>query len=371
MHSTAREPAPLSYFKRVQPGDVGYVRTGDFHLLFSAGSPLGGRRLGIDVPLTFNQLDVGPIINRQPRLPGCLSTDNVRTTRARLTSPGSPRPSPPVPYVCSLTSIPCSTSSLWSMMLQSSHCIPLQLTGERGAALVTKYQTHREDIQRVGKFENYMKRHYNSWVAFARETGHGNNINPVLITGVDMTRDFAMMSYSNDDDDLGCEFTTSALGEASASVWGTWHTVGPVHTNCGPQLHSFPSPQIMDAVVSNVSNAATISDEYDQCVFIRYYAMRKRLGIPKVIKAGAGPHDLGPRDHQGGRSQLEARSPSDSGSDIVNGLCRNCGDNDKSSVTSVESDPNTVIHNTTAVRPSPSSSIQHDRPPIGRKGRLR
>jgi L-rhamnose isomerase len=60
---------------------------------------------------------------------------------------------------------------------------------------VTKCQTHREDIQRAGTFENYVKQHYNSWVAFARETGHGNDINPVIVTGLDRTRYFAMMSY--------------------------------------------------------------------------------------------------------------------------------------------------------------------------------
>ena len=273
-----RGPAPLSYFKRVQPGDVGYVRTGCFHLLFSAGSPLAERKPGVDVPLTFKQLDIGPIMNHQPWLPGCLVADNARSTQPRLTSSS---PSPPVPYVCSLTSIPCRTSSLWSMMLESRHRISLRLVGERGVALVTKYQTRREDVQRTGTFENYVKRHYNSWVTFARETGHGNDINPVLITGVDMTRDFAMMSCSNEDEGLRCEFTTSALDGASALIWGTWQTTGPVHTNCGPQQDSFPFPQTTNAVNSNVSNVATISDEHDQYVFVRYYTTRRRPGIPK------------------------------------------------------------------------------------------
>lgn len=84
MCATAREPAPLNYFKRVQLGDVGYVRKGCFHLLFSAGKPLGERQLGVDVPLTFQPLDVGPIINPQPRLPGCLSTNTIQETRAGL-----------------------------------------------------------------------------------------------------------------------------------------------------------------------------------------------------------------------------------------------------------------------------------------------
>lgn len=75
----AREPAPLNYFRRIQLGDVGYVRKGCFHLLFHAGKSLGdSEQLGVDVPLTFQLLTVGPVINTQPRLPGCLSTTTVR-----------------------------------------------------------------------------------------------------------------------------------------------------------------------------------------------------------------------------------------------------------------------------------------------------
>ena len=83
--ATTREPAPLRHFNRVQLGDVGYVREGCFHLLFSAGKPLGeGELLGVHVPPTFEQLNVGPIITRQPRLPGSLTLNTVRETRASL-----------------------------------------------------------------------------------------------------------------------------------------------------------------------------------------------------------------------------------------------------------------------------------------------
>lgn|ERR1700753_487605 len=72
-----REPAPTNY-TRVRIGDVGFIRRGQFHLLFSAGSPLGERRLGIDVPDTFEELKVGSPAFSQPRLPTCLRTDTVR-----------------------------------------------------------------------------------------------------------------------------------------------------------------------------------------------------------------------------------------------------------------------------------------------------
>jgi len=79
--------------------------------------------------------------------------------------------------------------------------------------------------------------------------------------------------------------------------------------------------------------------------------MCKRLGIPKIIKAGAGPHDLGPGGHEDEElPRVESQSASDSGSDIASSLCDDDGGNDKSSVTSIESEPDVVIHTTPAVR---------------------
>lgn len=73
-----REPGPIYSYRRVKPGDVGYVRRGRFHLLFSAGIPLGSRVVGHDVPLTFEPLNVGPIIPGEVRSPGYLRTNAVR-----------------------------------------------------------------------------------------------------------------------------------------------------------------------------------------------------------------------------------------------------------------------------------------------------
>ena len=175
-----------------------------------------------------------------------------------------------------------------------------ELTEKQGAALLTKYRTYREDIELESAFEEYTKRHYDSWVTFARNARHGNDVKPVLVTGVDMTRDFAMIAYSNNSTHLSSEFTTSIplLASASASAWGTWHTQGLVHTNCGPQLCSPPpSPDTLDLYPPDANRVDATPNEYNQCVFIRYYTMRKRAFIfPKVIKAAAGPHDLGPGD---------------------------------------------------------------------------
>jgi len=225
--------------------------------------------------------------------------------------------------------------------LEPGSSISFQLTGDQGAALLTKHPIYREDIQLEGAFGDYTKEHYDSWVTFARELGHADDIKPVLVTGVDVTKDFAMMAYSKDDNDLTAEFTVSAPGVAFP--WGAWRTPGVVYTNCGPQPRRPP--------LGN-NPTETTSDEYNQCVFVRYYTMRKRLGIPRIMRAAAGPHDLGPGSPHDEWSPLEAQYNSDSGSDTVPSPFDE-GEDDRGSVTSIDSEADGVIHNTTAVCHSP------------------
>ena len=81
--TTSREPAPTNY-ARVSIGDVGFIRRGQFHLLFSAGSPLAERQPREDLPTTFEPLVVGNLTRGQPRMPGCLRTQTVKEVGAGL-----------------------------------------------------------------------------------------------------------------------------------------------------------------------------------------------------------------------------------------------------------------------------------------------
>lgn len=343
----AREPAPTVSLQPTKVGDVGYIRRGHFHLLFSAGCPLGERQLGVDVPPTFEPLTVGHIVYSQPRLPGSLSVNSIRETGVSLGASACP-----VPYVCFVAFVSPGNSEMCSRMLEPGISISFEHTEKEGAALVTKYPTYRGNAQRESTFKAYTKHHYDSWVAFARATGHGDDIKPVLVTGVDMTRDFAMMACSNNGASLRSEFTTSVpmVASASASVWGTWRTEGLVHTNCGPQMCCPPSStQTTDITPSSDSGTGATPGGYNQCVFVRYFTMRKRaLVFPRVMRAAAGPHDLGPggRDDEELIPEVEAQSNSDSDSDVMSGF----GDDDRSSVSSMDSEFDVIVYNIVSVR---------------------
>lgn len=73
-HVTTREP----HSERVQIGDVAYIHEGRLNLLFSAGCPQGRRRLGVDVPDTFQQLNIDEIDEFDPLGAGYFCTNGVR-----------------------------------------------------------------------------------------------------------------------------------------------------------------------------------------------------------------------------------------------------------------------------------------------------
>ena len=229
-----------------------------------------------------------------------------------------------------------------------------ELVQRKGAALVTKCLTFREDIDLEAAFEEYTKDHYRSWVTFAREKRLGNDIKPVIVTGVDMTKDFAMMAYSNNGTRLSSKFTISAppAGSGSVTVWGKWDTQGLVHTNCGPHLPAPPPSSDILELQRLDTNTREIPKQYNQCVFVRYYTIRWRAFVfPKVIKAAAGPHDLGPGDnHDETLPELTVQSSSDLGTEF-DGREDSTADH-LSSVTGHDSELETS-HNVSSVRPPP------------------
>ena len=187
-----------------------------------------------------------------------------------------------------------------------------------------------------------------------------------------MTRDFAMMAYSTNSTHLSSEFSTSIplLASASASAWGTWHTQGLVRTNCGPQVCNPPSsPDTPDPHPPNDTQFSATPNEYNQCVFIRYYTMRKRaLMFPKIIKAAAGPHHFGSgSDYDEALPELTVQSGSDS--DTESDSAGDSTTDYPSSVTSYDSDLELVNNVSSVRRPPPPLGFQF--PPLCLGGRRR
>jgi len=178
--------------------------------------------------------------------------------------------------------------------------ITFGLTGNDGAALVTRYKTYKEDTMLGPTFRRYTKDHYESWVKFACDKGF-EDVQPVLVSGFDITGDFEMVAYSYEDTtiEVGATLEVPMLASASASFKWSWHEKYPPYRTYGPDDPTPPPPeQTTDTPQKKPPST------FNQCVFIRYYTMRfkKLLGMqfPRVIRAGAGPRDLGPGGNTGG-----------------------------------------------------------------------
>ena len=194
-----------------------------------------------------------------------------------------------------------------------------ELNGNCGAALATKRQTFIEYASLLGNFYKYASLHHKSWVKFARDKGYEDGVRPVLIYGVDLTEEFAMTAYSykNISLDAGLTADVPSLTSISASLWCTWHTICTPHMNHGPQERTPPSLEpAADPSPSRETQERATPGSFCQSVFVRYYTSQR--GFPKVIRAGAGPHDLGPGDNAGGTfPELVVRSGPEPTDDIV------------------------------------------------------
>ena len=170
--------------------------------------------------------------------------------------------------------------------------INFEFNSKRGATLITDHTTYKEDMERMGNAEKYIRKHHKSWVYLAEERGDGD-VRPVLVTGVDLTKRFASMARSDGDTRLGCAFSVGPPvgGSGSLGVWGSWSSEDPlVHTNCGPPTPPERGNQSPSDSPSEGPSLELIPPaDHNQCVFIRYYTMRWKFF---VLKAMAGPHQL-------------------------------------------------------------------------------
>jgi len=277
------QPAPLPDYAKVNIGDVGYVRRGCFHLLFSAASSPTGK----NVPKNFVPLDIGLVVPLQARKPGPIYTADIKTIGG---SAGL-------------------SLNLPTTIMAAGAKFSFQSNTTEGATLVTKHKTKRDDAQYEGRFKAYMLANYKSWIEFANDLSHGGHDIEVkdllFVTGRDMTEDFSMLAFSHNERGMNLDFNLGA-----ASAWGSWSTQFPVFENWGPQA---PEPDVdeldLDAVIAaprNEVNASASPDttaarpEFRQCVFLRGFRVKRRIKfVPKVMKAAAGPDELDPEDRDG------------------------------------------------------------------------
>ena len=285
--SIPRQPSPVSpSYTCIRIGDVGYIHEGQFRLLFSAGSP---RQPRVDDPTTIQVLNVGdPVIGERP--PGCLHTPSVQPIGLADHRGFTPM------CVPSITLSSTAFNNVLHRSRDNEAIFTFQLTRDCGAALVSRQPTRQMDspFGLKSEFESFIKRHFKSWLKLA-SVRHPNQqgIKPILVSGFDLAKDFAVVSYSND----------SGNPPPAQGSGNTFYK--PMFERCPPPFHG----RWRYKSLPYGFDGGGISTEARQCVFIRYYTMRFRgmftkkvpkKEVPDKIRGGAGPHDLGSGDNRGG-----------------------------------------------------------------------
>lgn len=129
-----------------------------------------------------------------------------------------------------------------------------------------------KDIMSDREFIEYTRRHHASWVTFVRGKGHGD-VQPILVTGFDTTRDFSMVAYSNEGAPLGLGSTITIPPHEPTAARVTWRAGRPPHTNyCQERL----------------LGAEDAPGESGHCVFIRYFSVQAKMWEPLFHEAAHG-----------------------------------------------------------------------------------
>ncbi|KAH9057213.1 hypothetical protein EDB87DRAFT_1578956 [Lactarius vividus] len=156
-------PDPAGLYDRVQVGDVGYVKQGQFLRMFNALLPADDSTQVYGVPEGYVPLNMGPF-------------NNIRTLNL----------SHPVDY--------CSNT--WSRMkLRVLHSD----AEETGAAFLTlPFNADSVDAIRTKPFETYIHKHCDSWLEFAIINNLDVRLEDIiLVTGCDLTSSWAMAAFVN------------------------------------------------------------------------------------------------------------------------------------------------------------------------------
>ena len=123
---------------------------------------------------------------------------------------------------------------------------------------------------------------------YARDLGYGE-VNPILISGIDSVRDFAMFVYATGENQVSMTLTADIppITSTWANVWAGWSTNGTVHYNWGPT-----EDDLQRTTVTETSEAVALTSRSlnTHVSFIRGWRMKRRVKLfPTVIKAGAEP----------------------------------------------------------------------------------
>jgi len=263
------DPEPTNGQGEVLIGDVGYLGQGGFYRLFNATREAEDS-IQIAVPPDFKKFQLGsiPITSANDVVDkGPLFSKTVRRLEA---AGGAGSQSVNAAFQC-------------------------ECTGKQGALAILDTPGKRELVQQTRRMAKYMKDNIETWHrwAISNDVGLDVAIEDILfVRGWIKTSCWAVVAFCDDSRHTKLTFSGD-LGLPVSNVFGIETQVETTTPTCllqiGPQR--FRRANATAPLVPN--QPAHVQEQYpsDQCMFLHYFKLKKRLLWPSKIEAAAEPRD--------------------------------------------------------------------------------
>ncbi|KAH9021278.1 hypothetical protein EDB83DRAFT_2231297 [Lactarius deliciosus] len=254
------EPGPGDENPHVEVGDVGFIREGQFHRLFSVLLPENHEsheRFGVPEGHEPLRLTVTNHINRRVLTPNTFRSHGVTVLSGGL-------------EVLAATTI-------------GSAQVSFSCTRKQGAVLSLPVAARCEDTLTPGHFRKWIIKHIDSWLAFTQMHGLELEMEDiVLVTGCHRTRSWSNIAFNEVQTDARFSLGVEVAGAFGASV--NWRA---------------SSLRVQGAVLSQGPSGEDLPE--NQCIFIRGFRVKRFLGLFSRIEGAAEPKP----DPRGNGRQLE------------------------------------------------------------------
>lgn len=291
-------PDPAPGTPSVEIGDVGWRMEGAFHPLFNTMKQLDEPQPRGDVPLDYVPFPKDKAIFDGPRMRISQSVLFGRSLQCLDATAGVSAGNTTTELVHRVTS---SYHHLFWNRYRSSARIKLQFTctDDYGAALMLAPSGVSQTIMCRNLIARYMRTHFDRWLEFANsrfEIGLKDE-ELIFVCGTTKTSRWGVAAFHGDyrakDGSIAANIGSLASIEFKLRVENA--TFQSSYFRSGPP--EYPIGTSSPVGTSDERQVAQDGEALDQCLFMHYYKMKRRILLPDFpMQAAAGPRDPAPDD---------------------------------------------------------------------------
>ncbi|PIL35942.1 hypothetical protein GSI_01602 [Ganoderma sinense ZZ0214-1] len=294
----------------VKIGDVGWINEGGFYPLFNSLKSMEEPQPRGVVPEGHEPMNLANVIvsdDRKTITQPLLCGGSIKQVKASATLAANGFVGFPWPFSESVSAngfhsglvAPCSPSA-------GAH-FGFECSTDAGAFLLLAPPAVSKQIQSKKHIADYMRKNFPQWSELANSHfGLGlKDEEIVFVSGTTKTSKWAVAAfhgeYRRKEGSITADFGSLMGIEISVSI--SDEMLPSSYYRTGPAREPALSPLLPDTNEPVLS--APPQERCDQCIFLHYYKMKRRLGWKSTpMQAAGGPHELPPSSRDGGDDVL-------------------------------------------------------------------